>query len=335
MPDQGDNGGHEHDGHHHGSPPALALLARLINLRDVANILRRVLPVPWLHRLARLHGLLVYLLSAERRRTVAGNLAPFASDDAELKRMTRRFFELRQVRVLMMVLFLELDPSRWDEHLRIDGLEHLDRALAEGRGVILLGSHINSIGLFMAIMMLRRRGYDVGVALPSDKELYPSTVVGRLIRAGRPAPTLKELLGGFYVQFNVRPIVRKLAANGIIGQTGDGWHSVSFAPVPFLGRKLPLTTGMLSVAQSTGAMVVTANVLGDAPRLSCVLGEPFRVPKGENPDADLVDALTTYAATLDRDLRANLLSWEHWLIPDTLDTMESWPDRPLKERYEL
>ena len=310
-------------------------MPKLVSQSDVAGVLQHVLPRSWMYEIARLHGRLIWALKRDRRKAVARNLAPYAADARELRTMTRRFFELRQLRVLMLVMFLSMDPDEWEQHLTFDGLENLDLALRDGKGAILLGSHLNSIGGFMAIMILRQRGYDVRVALPSDVELFEPTTVGRFLRRGSPQTTLTEHLGGFFVQFNVRPIVRKLAENAIIGQTGDGWHSVAFARVPFLGRSLPFTTGMMSVAQSTGASVVPFNIVGEAPALRCSIAGPFVVPHGDHPDQELTDAVASYAQALERELLKNPICWEHWLIDDTLNKIESWTERSLQERFEV
>ena len=310
-------------------------MPKLVSQSDAAEILRHVLPRSWMYRIARLQGWLVWAVRRDRRRAVARNLAPFAADERELKRMTRQFFELRQLRVLMMIMFLGMDPKEWDRHLAIEGIEHLDEALQRGKGAVLLGSHLNSIGGFMAFMILRRRGYDLGVALPSEKELYEPTILGQYLRRRSGGRTLTEHLGGFFVQFNVRPIVRKLAQNSVVGQTGDGWHSVAFTKVPFLGRSLPFTTGMMSVAQSTGASVVPFNIVGRPPDLRCAIAPAFTVPKGDHPEQDLADAVARYARALERDLLDNVVCWEHWLIEDTLNTIEGWTERSLEERFRV
>lgn len=310
-------------------------MGTIISQADVAWILQRLLPLSWMYRLARLQGRLVYLLDRKKRAIVARNLSPFSKDAKDLKRMTRGFFELRQVRVLMLVAFLSMDPKKWEDHFTIDGIGHLEQALSEQQGVILLGSHLNSIGVFMAIMILRRRGFDVSLALPSEGELYPPTLFGNLVRRRTESKTLKDHLGGFYVQFNVRPIVKRLSKNCIIGQTGDGMHSVSFTEVPFLNQTVPFTTGMMSVAQSTGAVVVPFNVVGEPPKLRAAISPPFRVPNEESSEEALRAAVASYAQILEKDLRENLLCWEHWLIDDTLETMKGWPDRPLRERYDV
>lgn len=310
-------------------------MSGIVGLADLAALLRRVLPLPWMYRLARLNGTLVYWLRPAKRHLVARNLAPFAQGDGELRSMTRKFFQYRQTRVLMLLLFREMSLEERRHFLDIDGLAHLDDALSAGKGAVLLSSHLNSLGLFILFMTLRQRGYDVQVALPSDDELFQSTRVGKYLQRRSDRPELKDELGGFFVQFNVRPIVKRLADNVIIGQTGDGWHSTAFAKVPFLDRSLPFTTGMMSIAQTTGAMIVPCTIVGAPPNIRCVISPPFRVPKSDDATGDLVRGVARFVAAFERDLRDNLLCWEHWLIEDTLETMETWPGRPLQERLEV
>ena len=81
-------------------------MPRLVSLGDVAQIFYYVLPLSWMYRIARLHGRLVCSIRSGTRRIVARNLEPFASDQAALEGMTRRFFEYRQTRGLMLLMFL-------------------------------------------------------------------------------------------------------------------------------------------------------------------------------------------------------------------------------------
>lgn len=310
-------------------------MPKIINLADIAEVLGRLLPRSLVYRITRLQGTTTYALRPDRRKVVAHNLTPYAKDEAELKRMTRQFFEFSKLRVLLLHLFLEMKPEKWEQNFTIEGVDHLDEALAKGKGAVLLGSHLNSKGVLITVMMLRNRGYDVSLALPSDHELHGFTLFGKNVLRQNERTTLKERVGGFFVQFNVRPIVTRLARNGVVAQTGDGWHSAAFKSVPFLGRSLPFTTGMISVAQSTGAMVVPLNVVGDPPNIRAVISPPFSVPKGDDPGADLEVAVARYAKTLESALVGNVVCWEHWLIEDTLNTMAGWPERSLEERYEM
>lgn len=312
-------------------------MRKLVDSSDIVYLLYPVVPVRWLLGLARRYGALTYLLSRTRRTTVRRNLErAFGSThtSSELDVLTRQFFEYKRVRGALLALAPRLSEDEIAERVPLEGLERLDAALANGRGVILLGSHINSVCLFLTTIMLRARGYDVRTALAEEGEPWPSSTLRRWLDRRLQTRPLRELIGGFYVQFNVRPLVRQLAENTIVVQTGDGLHSARFVEVEFLGEQVPFTTGMASVARVTGAVVVPIFELGAPHRgLRAVIEEPWTVDAGDDPKAAVERAVTAYAKRLEHHLRENIPCWEHWLIDDVLETMASWTAKPLEERY--
>jgi len=58
--------------------------------------------------------------------------------------------------------------SRLADFFPLEGVEHLERALAQKKGVLLLGCHLNSLCMFSVIIVLRRLGYDVRVEYHSQ-----------------------------------------------------------------------------------------------------------------------------------------------------------------------
>lgn len=311
-------------------------MTRRIDSSDIAYLLYSVVPLGWIFRLGRVYGTLTYLASGRQRRTVRRNLSGVLGGTktrSELDLIARRFFEYKRSRGVLLALAPRLTSAQMARLLPIEGLEHMDRALQQQRGVILLGSHLNSVCMFNAIVMLRERGYDIGVAQPEPGDPWaPSALRAALARRLATKP-MAELLDAFYVQFNVRPIVRRLAENRIVAQTGDGLHSARFVEVDFLGRQVPFPTGMLSIAQTTGAVVVPIFQVGAPPkRLRIVLEEAWTVERGQDA---LAEAVAAYARRLEHHLLQNIPCWEHWLIEDVLATMASWRERPLRERYDV
>ena len=288
--------------------------------------------------MARLNGRMQASLRPGARETVRENLARAFGDvrsGSEISRMSREFFEFERVRALLLTLTPRMSPERLEAMFPFDGLPNLDRALEAGRGVMLLGSHLNSVAMFIAIMMLRLRGYEIGVALPEPGDAWGRTRLRRwLDQRGLGRGTVGEGIGGFYCRFNIRPIVRRLSHNEIVGQTGDGRHSAKFVWVDFLGRKLPFTTGSASIAQLTGASVVPMFQVGAPPDgMRFVIEEPFVVEKGS--PADLEAKVAAYASRLEHHLRDNIPCWQHWEIPHTLEALAELPKRSLSERIEL
>ena len=314
-------------------------MSGLADSSDVAYLLHSVIPRTWLFGIARLYGRLTYSLRRDLRSTVRRNLERTLGDTktpGEIDALTRQFFEYKRIRAAMLAVAPRLTGAEIAELLPVEGLERLDAALERRRGVILLGSHINSVCVFLATIMLRERGYNVTTALPEAGDPWPPSRLRTLLNRILKTKPLTELIGGFYGQFNVRPIVRRLADNAIVLQTGDGLHSARFAEVEFLGRKIPFTTGMASVAQATGSVVVPVFQVG-APSdgLRVVIEEPFTVEHNGDAEAAFERVVTAYAKRLEVHLLENIACWEHWLIEDTLETLASWPQKPLEERYKV
>jgi lauroyl/myristoyl acyltransferase len=305
---------------------------------DAAYLAAPYLPLPLMYAYARTEARIKHLLNRSEREAVRQNLAAHFGHQrsaAEIALMTRRFFEYDHVRRLQSAIAPRLGPRRLARLFPMEGVENLDRALEAGRGVLLMASHINSAAMFIAILMLRARGYDVRVAMPTRKDPWAASRLRRAFDRLTGGSSLAELIGAFYCQFNIRPIVQALAENVIVSQTGDGWHSVKFVEVEFLGRKLPFTTGVASIAQLTGAMVVPIFHVGAPPAIRFVIEQPYGVEAAPDREHAIRARVAHYAKLLERHVLENIPCWQHWRVPNTLETLAGWPQRPLMERYRI
>jgi lauroyl/myristoyl acyltransferase len=315
------------------SVPAAGRAPPWAGIGDAVVLLHRLVPAGVLCALARMHGRVGYYVRRRAAAAVRANVAPFVSPGESAATVARRFFEDFETRRLLLALAPRLPVAELRRWCTLRNVGHLEQAVETGRGALLLLSHLHSRGGLLAVIILRKLGHDVRTAMPTLHDPWSSTRLRRLMWAlGGPEPTLTELLGGFPCQFNIRPIVKALGEGAVVMQTGDGWHSARFVDVPFLGRRVPFPTGMLSVAQTTGVPVVPVFGAGRATRMTFTLEEPFEVGRG--PGA-LEAAVAHYAARLDLHVRAEPAAWEHWTLPNALDTLATWSDRPLRERYEV
>ncbi|SFB28058.1 lipid A biosynthesis lauroyl acyltransferase [Azotobacter beijerinckii] len=116
------------------------------------------LPYAWLLRLGRGLGALTYRLAGSRRRIARRNLELCFPDlsAAERERLVRENF------ASMGIAFFEMAISWWWPRRRlsrlahIEGLEHLQRAQAEGRGVILMALHFTTLEIGAALLGQRQ-----------------------------------------------------------------------------------------------------------------------------------------------------------------------------------
>lgn len=311
-----------HDHHHHA----------LVTVGDLANLLYPLLPDSAMFAFARANGRLRAQLGSESFECVVRNIASVPGvTPAHARKLAVQGFMEREIRSLLLVLTPQLELEAMKRMYGLEGIHYLDEALAKGKGAFLLLSHMHSLGAFLAVSMFRRMGYDVQVALPSMDDPWSASRVRQLIhRVTGPKPNVPELIGGFYCQFNIRPIVQRLRQNVIIAQTGDGWHSAAFVDCEFFGRTLPFTTGVASVAKTTGAAIVPLFVTGAAPKLTFRVEEPYTIDR----DApDVVAPVRRYVARLEHHLKDNLHAWEHWLVPNTFEAMAAHRDKTLREKY--
>jgi lauroyl/myristoyl acyltransferase len=304
----------------------------LATLGDAANLLYPVVPTTAMCAAARAYGRLRSFREPDKMRVLTENLSQVPGITPErAKTLARWAMEEREIRSLLLVLTPQLTLGDMQQMFKLDGLEHLDEALAQGKGVMLLLSHMHSLGAFVGIAMLRKLGYDVQVSLPSAHDPWSDSRLRAVMhRALGPRPSIPELVGGFYCQFNIRPMVERLQKNVIIAQTGDGWHSAAFVDCDFMGRKLPFTTGVISVARSTESPVVPMFVGGRAPHMRFTLDRPMAVDRG--PDG-VANAVRAYVGRLEHHLMQTPHCWEHFTIEHTFDAMLAHRDKLLRDKY--
>ena len=144
-----------------------------------------------------------------------------------------------------------LSPREVKARVEIRGLEHLEKALAEGRGALIATAHYGCWEL-----MLRA----VGVAL-SEREV---TAVGR----AQPNPYLQRMvsrrrnLGGSRpLAQDARSILRALRRNATIGVLADHYLSQKRGGllVPFLGTPAWSNPGPATLALRTGCPLLLAH----------------------------------------------------------------------------
>ena len=314
-------------------------MPNLFDLADIPYLLYPLMPMRWMYPFVRLEARLMHRFNRKERPIIRNNMAVTFGDtksEGEIDELTRQFFEYKQLRTLLLYLFPKLNPGQKKRLFPIEGLENLDRALAQDKGAIICGAHISSVITLVVKDLLREQGYDVRLPSPIKKLPYPPSafrkLIDRLSLNGH-----KGYQGGiFHAQFNIRPMVRVLKESRVLVLMGDGSHSAGFAEADFLGRRVLLTTGAVGLSRLTGTPVVPYFVTGAPPEgLRVVIEEPIPLEKTEDIQRDLQVMVQNYARRLEHHLRQNIPSWEHWLIEDALESMSNELKKPLHERYHV
>jgi len=154
----------------------------------------------------------------------------------------------------------------------VEGLEHVERALAAGRGVVLASAHVGIPGLPSAWLI--RRGIRVLTLRRPHLEAIAGTIHGRNLLFGAEA---------MFVNWEAAPAAPLKRALDVVRDKGvasyllDGIHGRRGAPVTLFGRQAELRTGFAEVARLAGAPIIPAFAVEQDDRLLLTYHEPHRV----------------------------------------------------------
>ncbi|MCY4285154.1 MAG: lipid A biosynthesis acyltransferase [Thiotrichales bacterium] len=260
------------------------------------SAMRGVARMPWgiQRRIGGTAGGLMHCLMRRRRRIAETNLAlcfPHLGDAARA-RLVRRHFHALGLGIVETALAWWGSEPRIMARSRIVGAEHLEAALACGRGVILLGGHFTTFELSGRILASR---FECGATYrPHNDPGWDA-----LLRAGRG-----RHLAALVPHKDARAMIRHLAANRILWYAPDqdfssrrGRRNVF---VPFFAERSVATTATAWLARTSGARVVpfASYRLADESGWEVVIGPALQdFPSGD----DVADA-TRLNAVLERQI---------------------------------
>ena len=121
-----------------------------------------------------------YYRKKEKRREYEDKVIfsyPKKKEPKIVKRIVKGAFELRGIKKVMRYLIPFMDASFIKRFVKVESLHHLDEALQEGRGVVLMAGHLGIPHL--SFNALRTMGYDLillsGVTPKEPKQRQPSS----------------------------------------------------------------------------------------------------------------------------------------------------------------
>ncbi len=192
-------------------------------------------------------------------------------------------------------------------YCRIEGKEHLDRALEGGSGVIIITPHLGPwevSGAYLASL-----GYRIHtVALP-----HPSRMVTRFFSKRRAAWGIHDYPFGESIPL----LLRALRLGEIVVLLVDRNYSNRGITLPFLGRDVTLPDGHIILAKRTGASLLPGSCYYDNERsITIRIEEPVDITRSIN---DPVEIGVRCLHRIERHIRPH---YEQWFAFDHL-----WPEK--------
>jgi KDO2-lipid IV(A) lauroyltransferase len=194
----------------------------------------------------------------------------------------------------------------------IVGREHLDAALARGRGAVVLSHHF---GMFrLNVTALCEAGYPVCSIVLRGSDYAGQThdaVAEAIVR--RKIVVDKSMGSSIYLRRGAvfGQMVAILRRNQVLGIAADGMASGHFVDVAFLGGRIALPAGPAWLALRSGAAIVPMLSVLEGLAHHKIVIHPALYCQGRSRQA-VVDLVRAYATILDDYTRRYPWAWWSW-----------------------
>jgi len=277
------------------------------------------LPASLAYRTACWRGDLGFRYRAGKRSEIVRNLRRVLGDELgpdEAERLAQEYFRRISCEVID-VMRLRGRARSLGKLVEIRGREHLDAALAEGKGAILCTAHFGSYS--SAFSLLHASGFPLTVigllnwkhapGMSSVERRFWDFVYARRLLRHRQRPMIEPLPGRLQVAAQAAVALR---ANEVVAICSDpapiDAHRTRSVEIPFLGRQARLAPGVVTLARLTGAPVLMAFIRRSADYHHQVLEISPPVPM----QGETATAFGRCVAAIEAAIRTSPAHWEFW-----------------------
>lgn len=248
-------------------------------------------------------GRVAYWLVRDARRMTIKNLSRafgWPKRHPRLARTARRVFINAGKNVADLILLPRLSRNDVDRLVRVKGRHHIDRAMAQGRGIIVITGHIGNWELMAAFFATRG---------------YPVNVVARRVYDPRLDRILNDLrknanVRGISRDQDAREMIRILRRGEILGLLMDQDTKVRGVFVPFFGRTAHTPAGPAILAMKTKAVVVPMAVHRQRDDTYLITVEqPLKLVCTGNQEEDILANTAACTSALERFIRMDPAQW--------------------------
>lgn len=221
--------------------------ALLTAIALVSNMPRRVG-----YFIARVVADLVFLNAGGARARIAENLRHVLGPDAdedELNHCVLEAFRNASRNIYDLINLPRRDPDTLEKPVAIHGWEHMESALARGKGVILASIHMGNMD--MSIQIIRARGVKVTILaeVEEPEQLFKKN---NQLRSYNGVSILPVTYSG------IKVAMKRLKKGELVAIACDRALQGSGQYRPFFGEEALLPIGGVEMAYRTGAAIVPA-----------------------------------------------------------------------------
>ena len=276
-------------------------------LRRFVQVLPR-LPTQWVVAYMRFMARLTHMLLWKYRKRMEENLALVFGNDLSPRERKALVWTawLRFARgVLDTILVMHYSRERVLATVALEGEEHIQRALEQGKGVLALSAHLGVFTMIGARLAAGGFPFSVVVKQPAD-ERFARLIDGYRAQVGIHTISAKPRREA------VRGILKALRRNHIVLVIADEFKSGDVM-VDFLGLKVPAPRGPATLALRNGAVTLPMFVTrqpDDSLKLS--VGAPIAPIECADLDESVLATTALYTRQIETAIRKYPDQW-NWL----------------------
>lgn len=258
-----------------------------------AVFLASIFPLGPLYWIARRIGDLHYFLDRRGRAAVRENLRVITDGKLEGKALNRAVRRVYHNFGLYLAEFFRMDHLKreyFDSHVKVEGIENVDRALEKGNGVVIISAHFSNWELGLAYFCMREYPAYVIIAPHKNKRVNELFLRPRINAGARPIYTKDAIEGGS----------KALRENGILILLADRVTTKGGIPVTFFGHTATFPKGPSKFAIGAHAPLVPGFIMRQ-PDNSFILafGEPIYTDDLQDDEESMRTLMDAYTRRLE------------------------------------
>ncbi len=220
---------------------------------------------------------------------------------------------------LEVLLFPMLDQENIASYVKVTGIEHLDCALSEGNGAMLLLAHFGANQMVMpAVGCHDYRMSQLSAPATAWKQVMPERVFSRIEEQAMNLRWQYELslpVEHINIFGSLKKAFRCLQKNHVLGIAIDGGWGEHKAAVDFFRQQALFSIGAVDIARRTGCVILPTFMIRDmrSGQNTMIIEAPL--PLEEGTDSEEIAAKTTqrFAAILERYVKTHPAHYLHFL----------------------
>lgn len=278
------------------------------------RLLAAILPRWCLYAIGKLSDPIIQFQARHRKASAALWIARVCDTTPALaERIARRSLSNKAVRYLDQLVLLRPSAAKMLRCTSIDGIQHLESALALGRGVILLAGHFCANRV--AVRYLASHGHPV---LSVHNRRPSNKCEGRLGRQFLQPRSIRLQSLAFPDHVYIQDpncslsILQRLRAGGLAVIHADGRGRTKVVEHLFLGRPWPVPAGIFEIVRLSGCAVVPMLCLGRSDGFRIRFDPMLDLDRAPSRDAFLSANLPCFLSAVERQIIQNPEEWILW-----------------------